>query len=692
MRSATMWAHICGKLVSLAEKVEEHRDALAEAFPGFCSRPPEWAASSKPEKLRLIFSQFYDQFITIHQYILAGHPEQALKQLRSGCQKILSGVTAVDEFLIACHMLRAFLNRQLETWVNPQDRAVLAETLNDFWMLVQQEALQAHLKLVSQVLLAKNRESSVLFHTIQSVATDLDLESLLSKVVFHASMLMRGKQVYLFIAGPKPADSREKPRLVLRAWNRVGQAVGEYSLRWGEGPVGQAAENQAPVVDNQYGKSVLKLPFLNNALRILAVPITFSEEILGVLLASEERRSERFTSGQRELFLMYAQQIGVAFKNVLLYQEQTRFLRELEFKNQMLESQADMILRKSAHMTVLNEVSEKINSSLDLQEVLNLLTRQAAESIGVNRCLVWLFDEKKVRLEAVAAYGFPSEHLDEMTMHLADIRDSLFFKCLSAQKPRLIPDGEDEAFFRNTLHGLLSIKCMMAVPLILKEETIGMLVVDDTREEHEFLDDEQTLVSAIANHTVMAIENARLYLKVKEQAITDGLTGVYNHRFFQLRLADEFANSKRYTNDLALIMLDIDHFKRYNDTYGHIAGDLALKEIAQLTKASVRENDIVSRYGGEEFVIILPMTNLEGARIVAERIRTAVMECKFLGDMNAPQVSISVSCGVSAYNRKMENREDLVREADTALYQAKETGRNKTVLYAPEMSGDPTHF
>jgi diguanylate cyclase (GGDEF)-like protein len=670
-------------LIVLAEKLEENKKNLTKSFADYAgSQNADFAKAAPSEKFLADLNRSLAEFSSLPRCILTKRPDMALKQLRQSAQKLASGFLSLDDFMKAQLICQSFLSVQISKWFSANQRPALTEALMEFWFLFLNEAVQIYSKSTDRILQAKTRESAVLFHTIQSVATDLDLESLQSKVVFHASMLLRGKQIYLFIAGTKPGEhSPDKPRLLLKAWNRVGQTYGEYSLRFGEGPVGVAAETQTPVMDNDYVKSAFKLPFLGNSLRILAVPITFSNEILGVLLAAETRRSERFTASQKDLLLMYAQQIGVAFKNVLLFNDQTKIMHEMEEKNQMLESQADLILRKSAQMVVLNEVSQKINSSLELHEVLALLTRQAAESIGVNRCVVWLFDEKKVRLDAVHAFGLAPENLSEMYLHLADIRDSIFFKVLASLTPSLLKSGDDESLFKDLLHGRLSVKCLLAVPLILKDEAIGLLVVDDTREEHEFLDDEENLICSIANQTVVAIENALLYQKVKEQAITDGLTGVFNHRFFQLRLTDEFSHSKRYNTELGLIMLDIDHFKQYNDTYGHIAGDLALKEIAQLTRASVRENDIVSRYGGEEFAIILPMTNLEGTRIVAERIRQSVMDCKFLGDLSVPQVSITVSCGLSAFDKKMENREDLIREADSALYQAKESGRNQTIIY-----------
>lgn len=586
-----------------------------------------------------------------------------------------------DAALIAGRCLRDAIPK----WYPPAQRAGMQAASEELLLRLIAELAGEFLTFRDKMIHEKNVESSVLFHTSQSISTEADLQSLLTKVVFHAGILMRTKQVFLFLAEPQPADFRQERRLQLAAWNQAGVTYGEYSLRFGEGHVGKAAQTRAPILVNNYEKASKKLPFLADVSRLLAVPIVFADEILGVLLAADTRRRARLTVADRDLLGLFASQIAATLKNMLLFQEQTDFMHELEEKNKILEEQSGEILRKSAQLVVLNEVGQQVNSSLDLPEVLSLLSRHAAESIGVDRSLVWLIDEKKTHLDSVAAYGFPSEHVGRLSMFLPDIRRTRFFNALSEQHPVEISAGQDEELFQNKLNGILSLRSMLVVPLLLKKEAIGLLAVDDTRETHSYLEDEVALVSSLANQAVLAIENARLYLQVKEQAITDGLTGLYNHRYFQLRFSEEFAHCKRYNNDLSVLMLDIDHFKQYNDTYGHIAGDLALKEIANLARASVRENDLVARYGGEEFVIILPMTNLEGAKVVAERIRQSVLQCKFLGDLQAPQVSITVSLGLSSFNNERHaSREILLREADTALYEAKETGRNQTVIFMPE--------
>ncbi|MEW6515814.1 MAG: diguanylate cyclase [candidate division FCPU426 bacterium] len=551
------------------------------------------------------------------------------------------------------------------------------------WRIGLQNMLEGFASYTDRLLHEKSLESAVLFHTTQTVTTELDLNVLLNKVVLHAGMLIQNKQVYLFLAEPKPLDARLRQRLYLRASNQPFEAYGEYSLQVGEGLVGETAETRLPIIDNAYRNNPKKIPWLKDAACLLAVPICFGSEVLGVLLAATPKSQEPFTTDDQMRLTMYSQQIAVNFKNLLLYQQQAQNAQELEEKNQMLESQADMILRKSAQLEVLNEVSQQVNSSLELKEVLNLVARQAAQSIGLDRGVVWLLSGP-VTLEAVAAFGLPAKFLANLNLDLPAIRDTALFRTFSERVSTTILSGQDEELFVQKLHGYLTPKAMLACPLVFKDESIGLLVVDDTREAHEFLDDEIGLVMSVANHAVMAIENARLFQKVKEQAITDGLTGVYNHRFFQLRFADEFAHCRRYGNDMSLIMMDIDHFKHYNDTYGHVAGDLALKEIANLTRASVRENDLVARYGGEEFAIILPMTNLGGAQVVAERIRQSIQECRFLGDVHMPQVGMTVSLGVASYGQQVQSREELVRQADAALYEAKAQGRNRCIYFKPK--------
>jgi diguanylate cyclase (GGDEF)-like protein len=157
------------------------------------------------------------------------------------------------------------------------------------------------------------------------------------------------------------------------------------------------------------------------------------------------------------------------------------------------------------------------------------------------------------------------------------------------------------------------------------------------------------------------------------------MTRLYNHRYFQQRLDEELLRADRYDNHVSLLILDVDHFKKFNDTYGHPEGDRVLKAVARLIEKSVREVDIVARYGGEEFVVICPEKNGEGSLVPAERIRHAVEEFDFR--ISGKHVPITVSLGVACYPDQARSKPELIQKADYALYFSKQNGRNQATLY-----------
>ena len=214
------------------------------------------------------------------------------------------------------------------------------------------------------------------------------------------------------------------------------------------------------------------------------------------------------------------------------------------------------------------------------------------------------------------------------------------------------------------------------LPLIFRDERMGYVAFDGGN-----LDPLAMLVRQLAS----SLKNVQLHAKVLELSLTDGLTGVHNRRYFEIMLQKETERSRRYKRDLAVIMIDIDRFKLYNDAYGHPAGDEALKEIAEcILRGARRGLDVVTRYGGEEFAVILPETDVEGARVVAEHMRKKVAEN---GKLRKPT---TVSLGIASLRGEKISHEELVKEADRALYQAKAQGRNRTVVYEKWMA-DAAH-
>jgi diguanylate cyclase (GGDEF)-like protein len=182
-------------------------------------------------------------------------------------------------------------------------------------------------------------------------------------------------------------------------------------------------------------------------------------------------------------------------------------------------------------------------------------------------------------------------------------------------------------------------------------------------------------VTQIVRFGSIAIENANLYW----QATTDRMTKLFSHHFFQKTLEEEIARAHRYGTTFSLIMFDIDHFKKFNDTYGHLQGDVIIKEIANIMRRSVRSIDLTARYGGEEFVVILPEVDAGGAIVVAERLRSSVADYRFRGE--GGQLRVTVSIGVAEFKpERMRSASEIIAEADKALYHSKEMGRNRVTV------------
>jgi diguanylate cyclase (GGDEF)-like protein len=174
----------------------------------------------------------------------------------------------------------------------------------------------------------------------------------------------------------------------------------------------------------------------------------------------------------------------------------------------------------------------------------------------------------------------------------------------------------------------------------------------------------------------LRIQKALEHARTRRLASTDGLTGVYNHRTFQERLSQEIARAERYSHPLSMLMIDVDHFKVYNDTYGHPQGDIVLQELARLLQETSRASDTVARYGGEEFAIILPETNSVGAQKIAQRLREQVERYPFPGREIMPGGTLTISIG-AATHASAGSKDALLQAADTALYTAKREGRNR---------------
>ncbi len=227
------------------------------------------------------------------------------------------------------------------------------------------------------------------------------------------------------------------------------------------------------------------------------------------------------------------------------------------------------------------------------------------------------------------------------------------------------------------------VKNFIALPLSSSNNKMSALLITINKSGGFTPDDEDTLF----NFAFQAFQALALHEEIARLAVTDGLTGLYNHRAFQEKLSEEANRAERYFKTFSLIMLDIDHFKSFNDIYGHQTGDLALKEISKIIRNELRTVDFPARYGGEEFILILPETSVDGALIVAERIRNAVAEHPFTSTSEGGErLLLNISAGVACYPDDAASKEDLIKKADQALYFAKDKGRNTVCTYQETIS------
>jgi diguanylate cyclase (GGDEF)-like protein len=216
---------------------------------------------------------------------------------------------------------------------------------------------------------------------------------------------------------------------------------------------------------------------------------------------------------------------------------------------------------------------------------------------------------------------------------------------------------------------------VLAVPMKRGEKTIGMLSAQ-CFETNAYDEHDQQLLEMLTSHAQLALENANLFAEVQRLAITDGLTGLYNRFYFDQQLSLEFDRAQRYERSLGMVIIDPDNFKQVNDQFGHPAGDVVLMMFAELIKNGARKSDIVARYGGDEFVILLPETDLSGTLSLAEKIRDAVSTHTF--QIQDHDIRFTTSIGVAATSgQKISDPDILTKQADQALYQAKRMGRNQ---------------
>ncbi len=376
-------------------------------------------------------------------------------------------------------------------------------------------------------------------------------------------------------------------------------------------------------------------------------------------------------------------------------------------------------------LVILSEITSAMMQSLEPAQVIyTILTALTShDGLGFNRAMFFLVDQEKQTLEGKMAIGVHSadeankiwNQLDDNHLMLPNLIDAydkfkndpesklnnivkgisiplcedtgILALTILEGMPFEINTDEAKAMVNENIKDILNTDNFVTVPLKTRDRTLGVILVDNIFSRAPITKDDIRILNMFADHAALAIENSHLYEETVHLSHTDWLTGLWNTRYFNEVLKETIKKTKEDDSRLTLLMIDIDNFKTYNDTLGHQEGDQAIKNVADILNSSSRKNDFVCRYGGEEFSIIMVNTDKDDALIISERFRSEVENCfkkKSVGARHAVPL-LTISLGMATFPNDAGEKNDMIRKADLALYESKQTGKNKASIYTPEL-------
>lgn len=477
---------------------------------------------------------------------------------------------------------------------------------------------------------------AILYDASQAILSTFDLDEVLNQIL---SII---RDYFQLQNGAVLLLDKNRSELFIRA--HLGY-MGVEGLRipMGKGLSGHAAQLKRPIYSPDVKKDPRYLNVIPTTGSEVAIPLMVRDEVVGVLDFQSEHLNF-FDSEMIDLLTLFSTQASLALENARLYSLERRRAEQLE---------------------AINAVARQTTAVLDLDELLTVVCRLLLEWFHSDHVAVLMAENDGLRVRA---------HEGRLTANLA----------LGAQlapgagiAARALTSGR--SIIENDVHnvdsyiaGFVETQSELCVPLIFFGEKLGVLALDSARKD-AFEDDDLQPLESVADICAAAIQNASYFDRMKQLAYVDGLTGIHNRRYFEMRIVEELERASRFQGRMSVIMVDIDNFKRVNDEFGHLLGDEVLRLVANILKQQLRKSDLLCRYGGEEFAIVVPETTGENALRVAEKLRRQIETHHFPG---VPR-SVTISCGVSEYPTQGITRDEVVAAADAALYMAKQAGRNR---------------
>jgi diguanylate cyclase (GGDEF)-like protein len=428
------------------------------------------------------------------------------------------------------------------------------------------------------------------------------------------------------------------------------------------GVLGAVLRDRAPLIVGATKPG--QLPYYTTGragVALVAVPVLEAGHLRGILAAD---RDAAFGEADRDLLVDAAAQV----LRVVQAEQVFRAVERAKYEHERFYQATAMLGR-----------------ALTLEQVMETAFDAAAAIVDYDAAVIALYEKDKQRHKISAVRVRPGGEglVDPAQLAGLEFKDNAGLAAMVVKNRHYLPAGGEPREVSAPIYTrkvkIEDARSLLVLPLLSADEPIGTLTLV-ARAEKRFGKDVREMLAVIANQVATSLENGFLYKKMETMATTDGLTGLTNHRTFQQRFEDMLQRAARHNMKVAVLLCDVDHFKKVNDNYGHPIGDEVLRRVARVLQEVPRKIDVPARYGGEEFVVLLDNVDVAQAKAVAERIRLEIQ--KVVVDTDKGPLSVTESVGVAAFPDDGRDRATLIERADLALYHAKHTGRNRVVTWA----------
>ena len=479
---------------------------------------------------------------------------------------------------------------------------------------------------------------AVLYDAGQAVLSTFDLDEVLQRILAIARDYFHLRNVAILLL--------DRPSQQLYVRSQIGWDEGQDKIRWslGQGICGSAALKKQPVYAPDVSKDTRYVCSAKSTHSELAIPLMVRDEVVGVLDCQSDRLNH-FDAETIDLLTLFSTQASIALQNARLYSLEQQRARQLQ---------------------AINAIAQQTTAVLDLEDLLGRVCQLIQDAFRVSHVSLFLREDHDLVLRA--HYGTLTPRIPRGGRFPAAPWADILAGNRTVTETDLCGAPTSTKFFAESAS-------RMCIPLVSFGQTLGILALDSALPD-AFRDGDLQSLESVADICATAIQNAHYVERVKQLAYLDGLTGIFNRRFFELRFIEEIERARRYNTAMAVIMTDIDLFKRLNDEFGHVLGDEVLRQVSSLFHQQLRKIDVVCRYGGEEFGILLTQTDAHHALNVAEKLRKLVAGWQFPGVAR----TVTISAGAAAFPDHGTTRDELVKAADAALYAAKQAGRNRVCL------------